>query len=70
MVINVSVSTCMNIMIFQVSAIVFRLSGLELLLQGMGPDVFARLQTQKIDVEETGNVVYEDFYTKLSSSRG
>ena len=56
--------------LLQVSAIVFRLSGLELLLQGTGPDIFAKLQTQKIDIEETGNIVYEDFYSKLSSSRG
>lgn len=53
-----------------VSAVVFRLSGLELLLQGNGPDVFARLQAKKIDVAETGNIVYEEFYSKLSSSRG
>lgn len=56
--------------ILQVSTIVFRLLGLELLLQGTGPDMFARLQAKRIDVEETGNIVYEDFYMRLSSSRG
>ncbi|XP_060600792.1 bridge-like lipid transfer protein family member 3B isoform X2 [Ruditapes philippinarum] len=53
-----------------VSAVVFRLSGIELLIQSIGEDMFISLQTKAIDCEETGNTPYEDFYAKLSSQNG
>ncbi|WAR03200.1 UH1BL-like protein [Mya arenaria] len=53
-----------------VSAVVFRLTGSELSIQGKGEDIFFSLQTRCIDVEETGNIIYEDFYSKLSATSG
>ncbi|XP_052224963.1 UHRF1-binding protein 1-like isoform X2 [Dreissena polymorpha] len=53
-----------------VSVVVFRLSGSEISIQTEGEDMFFCLQTRAIDCEETGNIVYEDFYNKLSSNGG
>ncbi|XP_053383939.1 bridge-like lipid transfer protein family member 3B isoform X2 [Mercenaria mercenaria] len=53
-----------------VSAVVFRLSGTELLIQSVGEDIFFCLQTKAVDCEETGNITYEDFYAKLSAQNG
>jgi len=46
------------------------LSGSELLVQSVGDDIIVSLHTQCIDCEETGNIVYEEFYNKLSASQG
>ncbi|KAL4224791.1 UHRF1 (ICBP90) binding protein 1-like [Mactra antiquata] len=53
-----------------VSVIVFRLSGTELSIQNYGNDLIVGLQTKCVDCHETGNIIYEDFYAKLSSSTG
>lgn len=49
---------------------VFRLSGSEVLIQGINDDIYFSLHTQSVDFEETGNIVYEDFYSKLSTQEG
>lgn len=69
-IINLNVYMNFQIVTFQISAVVFRLSASELLIQSIGEDMFFCLQTKAVDCEETGNISYEDFYAKLSSQQG
>ena len=48
----------------------FRLSDTELSIQTVGEDMFFCLHTQALECEETGNIMYEDFYAKLSNQKG
>ncbi|KAK3581543.1 hypothetical protein CHS0354_031884 [Potamilus streckersoni] len=53
-----------------VSVVVFRLIDIEFLIQGTGIDTFIRIQAKALQSAEPGNVVYEEFYEKLSNLTG
>jgi hypothetical protein len=50
--------------------VLFKLTSLELLLQGDGPDLAARLQAQQLLTIQPGNMTYDAFQQKFLSPTG
>ena len=55
---------------FQVSLIVFKLDGVEALLQVCDTGVTFSSQVSQVFVHQPGNIGYDDFYGKFSSPKG
>ncbi|XP_062591899.1 bridge-like lipid transfer protein family member 3B isoform X2 [Saccostrea cucullata] len=53
-----------------VSVVLFKLTSLELLLQGDGDDVAARIQAQQLLTIQPGNMIYDTFHQKFLSPSG
>ena len=52
------------------SVVLFKLAALELLLQGDGEDMAARIQAQQLLTIQPGNMTYETFQQKFLSPSG
>ncbi|OWF43212.1 UHRF1-binding protein 1-like isoform X2 [Mizuhopecten yessoensis] len=53
-----------------VSVIAFRVRGSEILMQNDGSDTAIRIQTRHLSTNQPGNMYYEDFYNKFTSTPG
>ncbi|XP_061178016.1 bridge-like lipid transfer protein family member 3B isoform X2 [Saccostrea echinata] len=53
-----------------ISVVLFKLTSLELLLQGDGEDMAARIQAQQLLTIQPGNMIYDTFHQKFLSPTG